>query len=421
MSTQVHDFKCPNCGGNLQYHPGDGSTITCPYCGDSVIVPRELREPKPKSSPSRADIDSEKTVDAIIGVGEAAGGIGALVGGLGTMLALVGGLIGLFVAICAIVGIPMLTSSTQRAASQLPPAVANATHTPIPEPTDTPTPTPGFANVVMKFGAPGTGPGKFTNAHGIAVEPNGHIFVGEYQGGRVQEFDAQGKFISQFLAGGQKSLIYNLAADRKGILYVAADGQIARYDSTHDTLLNPFAYPDGNRFAYVNTTGTGDILAMWYQERNGIINSIEGHRDDLVEFKADGTVAQVWKGFISAQTGDAELDTEIATDGAGNMYALSGEFGPAVFKFDRNGKFMSRFGSQGSGRDQFTGPSSIAVDSQSRVYVGDSEKILVFDAGGRFLDTIAIDGYPRAITINDKDEIFVVFDDNVQKLVLTKP
>jgi sugar lactone lactonase YvrE/DNA-directed RNA polymerase subunit RPC12/RpoP len=418
-AQQVHDFKCPNCGGNLQYHEGDGATIKCPYCGDTVIVPRELRPHASKSAPVHTHSLSDP--DTAVEIAETAGGIAAVVGGAGTMIGIVGGLIGLIVAVCAVVGIPIFESYTQHAAATLSTPVAFATHTPIPEPTDMPSPTPGFAGVVMKFGSTGTGPGKFTNAHGIAVTPNNHIFVSEYQGGRVQQFDAQGKFVSQILVGAQRSLIYNLAADHKGIVYIAADGQIARYDSTKDGMLAPFTYPDGNRFGYINTAATGDILAMWYQARNGVITSIDGHRDDLVQFKLDGTVTQVWKDFISSQTGDPELDTQIATDGAGNIYALSGEFGRAVFVFDRNGKFISKFGSAGNAPDQFSSPNGIAVDSQSRVYVGDSEKILVFDQRGRFLDTIALDGYPRAITINDKDEIFVVFDDNVQKLVLTKP
>lgn len=36
-------FKCPSCGGPLKYEEGGGSTITCPFCSNSVIVPVELR------------------------------------------------------------------------------------------------------------------------------------------------------------------------------------------------------------------------------------------------------------------------------------------------------------------------------------------------------------------------------------------
>jgi len=35
-------FNCPTCGAPLDY-PGNGDTMRCPYCNNSVIVPEELR------------------------------------------------------------------------------------------------------------------------------------------------------------------------------------------------------------------------------------------------------------------------------------------------------------------------------------------------------------------------------------------
>jgi len=40
MSTT---FKCPSCGGPLDYDGGDVVTVRCPFCSNSVIVPEELR------------------------------------------------------------------------------------------------------------------------------------------------------------------------------------------------------------------------------------------------------------------------------------------------------------------------------------------------------------------------------------------
>jgi len=40
-------FDCPRCGAPLQYNAeqdGNKETITCPYCGESVIVPESLRQ-----------------------------------------------------------------------------------------------------------------------------------------------------------------------------------------------------------------------------------------------------------------------------------------------------------------------------------------------------------------------------------------
>lgn len=39
-------FQCPSCGSSLSPE-GNHAQIKCPYCGNTVIVPPELREPEP--------------------------------------------------------------------------------------------------------------------------------------------------------------------------------------------------------------------------------------------------------------------------------------------------------------------------------------------------------------------------------------
>ncbi len=44
-------FDCPKCGAPMQYDgekEGYKETITCPYCGESVIVPENLRSHAPQ-------------------------------------------------------------------------------------------------------------------------------------------------------------------------------------------------------------------------------------------------------------------------------------------------------------------------------------------------------------------------------------
>ncbi|MFZ0553776.1 MAG: hypothetical protein WBL67_15610 [Nitrososphaeraceae archaeon] len=51
-----------------------------------------------------------------------------------------------------------------------------------------------------------------------------------------------------------------------------------------------------------------------------------------------------------------------------------------VQKFDSNGTFITKWGSEGSGNGQFDGPESIAIDSFDKVYVAElySDRIQVF-------------------------------------------
>jgi len=97
----------------------------------------------------------------------------------------------------------------------------------------------------------------------------------------------------------------------------------------------------------------------------------------------------------------------------------TGSFNDAVFKFTPEGKFITRIGGQGDAAGQFRALQALAVDNQSRVYVGDVKGIQVFDAEGRYLGLIDVDGSPSGIVINDRNEIFVAARSQVLKYVLT--
>jgi endogenous inhibitor of DNA gyrase (YacG/DUF329 family) len=54
-------FSCPKCGAPLEYKGGKDFTFPCPFCGNSVIVPENLRTPlsgtlnQQPASPGKAD------------------------------------------------------------------------------------------------------------------------------------------------------------------------------------------------------------------------------------------------------------------------------------------------------------------------------------------------------------------------------
>jgi DNA-binding beta-propeller fold protein YncE len=276
-----------------------------------------------------------------------------------------------------------------------------------PTPKSSPSPA-GFATVVDKFGSEGTGAGTFTDARHIAVDGEGRIYVGEYSGGRVQVFDAAGKFITQWIADA-KMPMRGLAADRKGTVYVVQRGKIERREGDSGRLLGEVQYPEGLSFDDVTVTADGGLVAAW-----------QSHRDDIVRFDAAGRVVKVIKSAISGQTDSSELQTRVAVDGAGNIYAL-GTFSNAVFKFSPDGRFVNKFGGEGSGAGQFRAPLSIAVDHRGRVYVSDFKGVQVFDGDGRYLTVFKPSPIAFGTVFNDKKEMFVAARTQVFKLTLNEP
>ena len=122
---------------------------------------------------------------------------------------------------------------------------------------------------------------------------------------------------------------------------------------------------------------------------------------------------------ISSASGDSELDMRVAMDGLGNIYAL-GTFNNGVFKFGPDGRFLTRFGSQGQQPGQISAADAIAVDGKGRVFVSDSKGIQVFAPDGRYLAVFKPDGVASGMVFNDKNELLVVARTKVIKYALNE-
>ena len=71
---------------------------------------------------------------------------------------------------------------------------------------------------IRQWGRKGAGAGEFDVAHGIAMSPEGQVYVADRENGRVQWFDQQGGFLGQFDYGGQ---FYNVTFAPNGDLWGA--------------------------------------------------------------------------------------------------------------------------------------------------------------------------------------------------------
>ncbi|HVG20399.1 MAG TPA: NHL repeat-containing protein [Blastocatellia bacterium] len=376
----IQSLDCPSCGGPLEYEGGNGATIRCPFCANSVILPEQLRATKADTMTRPAAPGNRRYVYLTF-----------------VIVAMTVGASAAFFAFRPSRHTPALPQqlSVPKPATLKPPRG------------ETPK-APGYASAAFTFGGEGIGPGLLKDARSIALDGAGNVYVGEYSGGRIQVFDADGKFVAQWAADAKWPL-RGMAADRKGRVYIVQRGAITRHDGMTGKKLDEMDYPAGWGFDDIAVMADGGLVASW--SRN---------RDDIVRFDASGKTVQTIRSAISSQTESSELETRLAVDGLGNIYAL-GTFSNAVFRFSPGGKYVTRFGSAGDEPGQFRAPGSIAVDGQGRVYVGDFKGIQVFDGDGRYLGLIKVDGPASGMVFNDNNELFVVARNHVTKYVVNKP
>ncbi|MCZ2126288.1 MAG: 6-bladed beta-propeller [Anaerolineales bacterium] len=274
-------------------------------------------------------------------------------------------------------------------------------------PVDIPNVASGVATKELSFGGEGNGAGFFDDARAIAVNPSdGAIYVAEYSTGRIQAFDAEGTFLTQWIIPKEnknKPYINEMAVMRDGSVFVPvwgnlkafnADGTFARdINMGNDYVESLVVAPDGNLIAIANG-------------------------EDILWLSPQGKVLQRVNDAVSTISEDSELDSKVAVDGLGKVYVL-GTFNNAVFVYDSTGKYLNRFGSTGDQPGQFRAPMAIAVDGQGRVYVSDIRSVQIFSDDGRYLDAIKMSGV-LGIRFDNQGYLYAVGNNQVAKYKLNK-
>ncbi len=222
--------------------------------------------------------------------------------------------------------------------------------------------------------------GTFNEPWGVAVGPDGSVYVSDTWNHRVQKFTADGQPIKTWGQYGQPSADNpesasnlwgprGIAVDSKGQVFVADTGnkRIVVFDK------------DGN---YITAFGSDGFDPGQFDEPVGIAIAPGG------TIYVTDTWNQRVQAFTPNSTGDSftpalqwdvngwfgqSLDNKpfIAVDANGNVFVTDPE-GYRVIEFDPNGKFIHTWGAFGSGPQEIGLAAGIAIDKDGYAWVTDA-------------------------------------------------
>jgi hypothetical protein len=437
-------LKCPECAAPLDA-PADGArTMRCPYCQCTVMLSNALGQTvvdmgaglgagigrAMQMAQVTAQLRAGNKIAAIkiyrqihgSGLAAAKAAVERLAAGqdsgtpvvvtagrksgagftIGIGVAVFGLLIALFAIKAAMVRVANTAMPNQP--TYVPPVINIPAMPTFPQAPPAP---PAFANQVLEFGSEGIGAGQFKDARSIGLDGAGHIFVGEYEGGRIQVFDSAGKFLKTWKTDSHNPLL-NIAVNRDGTLLALIDGKIVCYEGM-----------TGRAFGEAGNTTTQPGFEDAHESYQDACFALDGDiyalDDDsnIVNLDSTGQIKRIIK--TKQATGEDQLDLDkIAVNGNGQIYVLDRKKG--VIQFAADGRYINRFGMADEPNPTDTRPDTlhvafnIAIDGQGRIYVGDtSPAIKVFDSGGRFLDSIGGNGVCFGVAVNDLNEILGCF------------
>jgi len=240
----------------------------------------------------------------------------------------------------------------------------------------------------------------------ITADQDGNIYVAEFTGGKIQQFDKNGGYIRGYIAGEGKVIIRALEVDLNGILYAAIGQSILRFDTKSGNLLEPLSNPEDYFYHDIKLLPDGSLIAM-----------VDG--DNLVRLNKDGSTIWLVEDAISTIAGETDTRGLLAVDEKSNIY-ISGTFIESVFVYSNEGKYLNRIGSEGDDDGQFSSLSAITVDGLGRVLVNDWGKLEFFQPDGRWLKQIQLPYQTRSVDIGPDGLLYVVTNEPKVYIMMVK-
>lgn len=281
---------------------------------------------------------------------------------------------------------------------------------------------------VLAWGRQGQGNGEFSACIGVAIDKNDVVYTSEFRNRRVQRFTTEGKFLGGFkvqpfaggLAVGPDGTVYIGHWNSNKVAVYSASGRLLREWGKKGTADGEFQLPGSvalgpDGLLYVPDQGNSRVQKFTTEGR--FVGQFGKHGSEPGEF---GGTQHAGGRFAGPQF--------VAFDRAGNVYATDAALG-RVQKFTPEGKLLDHWGSKSDGPGGFGGPPpvgkngvaglggpiAICVDREDRVWVGGTNnKVQQFTNSGKFLRAVGGRGEgpgqfhtPHGLALDSRECLYV--------------
>lgn len=217
------------------------------------------------------------------------------------------------------------------------------------------------------FGKKGDKKGEFKEPSGVAVDPNNFVYVADAWNGRIQKFDPKGNYKMEI--GGTKGNFYsprNVGVSKYGIIYVADTGtsRIHRFDTEGNRLGNPVG-GQGKALDKFN-----EVFSVAFDSKGRVYVSDVGNRRIVVLSSDLRPVAQI---KVRSWEEAGPLWPMLAVDSNDLLYAVgSGSKDITVIDTkDKKFKYMGVIKNDVKDRPLFADPVGIAIDAENNIYISE--------------------------------------------------
>ena len=232
-------------------------------------------------------------------------------------------------------------------------------------------------------------PGSLT---GVAVAPNGTIYVSDYSNHKIHVFDAARKYVKCFgqhgAGNGQLQSPRSVSISTEGLLYVASQNAV-------DVMTT-----DG---AYVKRIGSGTLKQPWdVTVYNGEVFVADTGNNHVVIFSQDGQLVHTI-GSTGSGPGEFSNPTSVAISPDGELY-VSDLLNHRVQVLTLQGIYIREFG-----KGQLNSQYKLLLSSDKHVLVADlcNNRVAVFSQDGTLVSSLPCAEYPIGLAVDQRGDLLV--------------